>query len=242
MRVQRPLLRMGHHLHRPPPRCRRRRPAHLQRPHHPNRHNVVPAQHHPQDEEPYQPVDAANIGERQTNNTLGGAKSKQHSGAKWACHSHLEPPMKRSGPSVPRNSSVPEPMCASYRLSRRRKPVQPELPIYLRGRSRTELVNKILVEDGVTNLPVLPLTADGQLKKWALPHSSRRREIRWPGPDRRPYKRLTLRGCRRRRPGGAPVLKSSQEDRTLPVGTVLSRGGCDDPVTRPKPLRRSRFP
>jgi hypothetical protein len=35
--------------------------------------DVVPAQHHPQDEEPYQPVDAANIGERQTNNTLGGA-------------------------------------------------------------------------------------------------------------------------------------------------------------------------
>jgi hypothetical protein len=29
--------------------------------------------------------------------------------------------MKRSGSSVPRNSSVPEPMCASYRLSRRRE-------------------------------------------------------------------------------------------------------------------------
>jgi hypothetical protein len=85
-----------------------------------------------------------------------------------------------------------------------------------------------------------PHTADGQLKKWALPHLSRRREIRWPGPDRRPYKRLTLRGCRRRRPGSAPVPKPSQEDRTLPVGTVLSREASDDPVTRPKPLRRSR--
>jgi hypothetical protein len=62
-----------------------------------------------------------------------------------------------------------------------------------------------------------------------LPHSSRRREIRWPGPDRRPYKRLTL----RRRPGGAPVPKPSQEDRTLPLGTVLSREASDDPVTRP---------
>jgi hypothetical protein len=76
----------------------------------------------------------------------------------------------------------------------------------------------------------------------ALPHSSPRREIRWPGPDRRPFKRLTLQGCRRRRPGGAPVPKPSQEDRTLPVGTVLSREASDDPVTRPKPLRRSRFP
>jgi hypothetical protein len=75
-----------------------------------------------------------------------------------------------------------------------------------------------------------------------LPHSSPRREIRWPGPDRRPFKRLTLQGCRRRRPGGAPVPKPSQEDRTLPVGTVLSREASDDPVTRPKPLRRSRFP
>jgi hypothetical protein len=42
--------------------------------------------------------------------------------------------------------------------------------------------------------------------------------------------------------GGAPVPKPSQEDRTLPVGTVLSREASDDPVTRPKPLRRSRFP
>ena len=65
--------------------------------------------------------------------------------------------MKRSGP-LSRGITRPlSPGAPRTRLSRRGKPVQPELAAYLRGRSRTELVDKILVEDGVTHLPDLPL-------------------------------------------------------------------------------------
>jgi hypothetical protein len=57
--------------------------------------------------------------------------------------------MKRSGSSVPRNSSVPEPMCASYRLSRRREagPVR-ACRIPPRAIAKWNLKDKILVEDG----------------------------------------------------------------------------------------------
>jgi len=44
---QRAVLRVGPDLHRPPPSRRRRRPAHLQRPHHPDRHRLLPAARHP---------------------------------------------------------------------------------------------------------------------------------------------------------------------------------------------------
>jgi DNA replication protein DnaC len=45
-RVQRPVLRMETHLHRPADLHRHRRPAHLQRQHHRDRHRLVPTAHH----------------------------------------------------------------------------------------------------------------------------------------------------------------------------------------------------
>ena len=45
-----PVLRMGCHVHRPPPVRRRRGPAHLQRAHHPDRQPVLPTQRQPPDE------------------------------------------------------------------------------------------------------------------------------------------------------------------------------------------------
>src|SRR5690625_404400 len=41
---------MGHHLHRPAPGRGRRRPTHLQRPHHQHRHPLLPAPSHPNKE------------------------------------------------------------------------------------------------------------------------------------------------------------------------------------------------
>ena len=46
-RLQRRVLRVGPHLHRPPALRRDRRPAHLQRPHHRDRHRVLPATRQP---------------------------------------------------------------------------------------------------------------------------------------------------------------------------------------------------
>jgi hypothetical protein len=78
MRLQRTVLRMGQHLHGPPAGRCRCRPAHLQSPHHPNRHQQLPAQCQPQQERSRQHL----------TDPKGGAKSGQHSGAKSTCHSH----------------------------------------------------------------------------------------------------------------------------------------------------------
>ena len=78
-RLQRPLLGVGPHLHRRPPRRRGRRPPHLPRPHHRDRQRLLPAAGHRRHEG------------RCTNQLTtpgGGASSKDQGGAKWSCHSH----------------------------------------------------------------------------------------------------------------------------------------------------------
>ena len=51
-RQQRTVLRLDQDLHRPPPLRRHRRPTHLQRPHHRNRHHQLPTRPRPRPREP----------------------------------------------------------------------------------------------------------------------------------------------------------------------------------------------
>src|SRR4029450_5969978 len=64
---------MGQHLHRPPPRSRRRRSAHLQRPDHPNRHQQLPAHQHTSQERSRQHLTDPRVGPNQAS-TVGLAK------------------------------------------------------------------------------------------------------------------------------------------------------------------------
>ena len=98
LRLQRPVLRMGQHLHRPPPGRRRRRPAHLQRPHHPDRHRLLPAPHHPTTQTMINDVpaqeggDHPRVGPNQAS-TVGPNRLVIPSGtADCGCRSHTERP------------------------------------------------------------------------------------------------------------------------------------------------------
>jgi hypothetical protein len=76
---------VGNHPHRSPPRRRDRGPAHLPRPHHRDRHRLLPPTRHSRHEEPHRSPTSCRsppvISSRPRTNQ-GGARPDHHSGAR----------------------------------------------------------------------------------------------------------------------------------------------------------------
>ena len=118
-----PFSEWGTDHHRPPPRRRRRRPRHLQRPHHRDRHRLLPAPHqpnpHPQDRLTIRATPKQSLARYRRLRRIGAHEPHRDIGAarvlsgrlvehrQASCIERVAPPFRRVGVAVIERSGLP---------------------------------------------------------------------------------------------------------------------------------------